>query len=321
VGTVPATPAQGYRFLCAAEDDAGLLSAMILAEAEKFCLKNRIPGIHLLFTDPGWAAVLPGLGYTGWEHSHFLWENREYADFEDYLSRFNKNRRKSIRREYRRRQEQNIALGIVKGGDAEEELFSRMFELFTITNDKFIPWDARWVNKDFFLLLEKKFRARSAFVEARRKTPGEARAGDAGELIALAFLVHKGDRIWGRYWGAYEEVKDLHFAACYYAPMEWALREGLRFFDPGAGSPHKILRGFQAVRDYSYHKFFDPPLERLFKGNIAAVNRFEAENRSGLNRALPFKSQGMCGEHCPSCGPSQAKNEISAVFTQTPFVD
>jgi predicted N-acyltransferase len=281
VGAPAASPVEGYRFLHAPETDGEAATAVILEAAENLCVKNKIASISLLWADPLWARTLPDLGYTPWEHTHYLWENSGYADFEDYLSLFSKNQRKNIRREYRRHDEQDIRIGIINGEDAEEEHFRRMFELFTITNDKFIPWDARWVNENFFLRLEKSYRRGVAFVEARRN--------GNGEVLAMAFLVRKGGRIWGRYWGAYEEIRDLHFAACYYAPMDWAIKEGIRFFDPGAGSPHKIRRGFKAVKNRSWHKFFDPVVDRLFRNNIDAVNQYEDENRRALNSELPFK--------------------------------
>jgi predicted N-acyltransferase len=245
-----------------------------------------VVSLNLLFADPRWAEALPGLGYTAWEHSHYVWENENFRSFDDYLARFTKNQRKNIRKEFHGPGEQGVMINVIPGAEAGDEYYRRMFELFTITNDKFIPWDARWVNEEFFLRLEKTFRSRTAFVEARQYSGSE----NAGELLALAFLIRKGDRIWGRYWGTYEEVKDLHFAACYYAPMDWAIKENIRFFDPGAGGPHKIRRGFRAVKNYSYHKFFDPVLERLFKDNIAAVNRYEEENMAALNAELPFKA-------------------------------
>jgi predicted N-acyltransferase len=286
VGVVPATPAEGYRFLCAPDRNETALTRIILAAAEDICRKNAVAGLHILFADPLWGRGLEKLGYTAWEHSHFLWENAGYADFEDYLGVFSKNQRKNIRKEYRRPGEQGIDLRIVPGGEALEEHFRRMFELFTITNDKFIPWDARYVNEDFFLRLEKDFRKGVVFVEARRR---DGNVRNLNGLTALAMLIRKGDRIWGRYWGAYEDVRDLHFAACYYAPMDWAIAEKIRHFDPGAGSPHKIRRGFRAVKNTSYHKFFDPVLENLFKTNIGAVNRYEQESIAELNAELPFK--------------------------------
>ncbi|MDR1931615.1 MAG: GNAT family N-acetyltransferase [Spirochaetales bacterium] len=285
VGAVPATPAEGYRFLCAREVNEEELTRLIICAAEDICRKNNVAGLHILFADPLWGAGLEGLGFTAWEHSYFLWENEGFSSFEDYLERFNKNQRRNIRREYAHPRRQGVTVRIVPGEEAGEEHFRRMFALFTITNDKFIPWDARYVNEEFFLRLEKDFRKNIAFVEARRADAAE------GGLIALAFLIRKGGRLWGRFWGAYEDVKDLHFAACYYAPIDWAIGENIRFFDPGAGSPHKVRRGFRPVTGKSYHKFFDPVLERLFKNNIDAVNDYERHTVEELNAELPFKRQ------------------------------
>jgi predicted N-acyltransferase len=305
VGAVPATPAEGYRFLTAPDEDGGALNGLLLDAAEGICRGSGIQALHLLFTDPEWAAAPGSLierGYSAWKHSRFAWENaappgtppgrpedgtQPYADFKDYLSYLNKNQRKNIRKEYQRHEEQNIKLRIVEGSDAAPEYFTRIYDLYSITNDKFIPWDARWVNKDFFRLIEKNFRSRTVFSEACR--PGK-NAGD--ETLAMAMMFRKAGRIWGRYWGAYEEVKDLHFSVCYYTPMDYCIAKKIGYFDPGIGSPHKIQRGFRACFDYSYHKFFDPLLEMLFKTNIEAVNQYEQNNIDELNAGLPFKPGG-----------------------------
>ncbi len=288
VGVVPATPAEGYRFLIAEGNDEALVTDILLAAAEDICVKNGIPGFHILFADPSWAASLAGAGFVPWKHHHYLWENRSYVNFDDYLARFTKNQRKNIRKEKNRSEEQGIEVRIVAGNEVPEDHFRRMFDLYSRTNDKFVPWDARYVNEEFFSIVGKTFGRRIHFSEARE------RAGADGPL-ALAFLVRKGDRVWGRYWGSYEDVRDLHFTACYYAPMEWCISEGIRFFDPGAGSPHKIRRGFRAVADYSYHRLFDPVLDRLFRENIGMVNEYEQGQMDELNAELPLKPEDERG--------------------------
>ena len=285
VGAPAATPAEGYRFLAAPGVSLHDASAALLDAAEEICRENRIPSLNLLWVDPAWAEPLPALGYTRWDHSYYLWENQNFSCFDDYLELFSKNQRRNIRREFNRHHEQGITVRIIPGEEAEAEHYLKMFELYSITNDKFIPWDARWVNEDFFLRLEKSCRHITAFAEARRDCDGE--------ILAMAFLVRGRDRLWGRFWGAYEEVKDLHFTVCYYAPMEYCIQNRIRFFDPGAGSPHKIRRGFKVKQSGSWHKFFDPALARLFKENIGAVNHYEAAQADEMNAGLPFKNRGL----------------------------
>jgi predicted N-acyltransferase len=281
-GVIPATPAEGYRFLAA--DDSGFFDKILLDAAEALCRNNGIRGLHFLFADPAWSLV--ERGYSAWRHQRYVWENPGFACFDDYLEGFNKNQRKNIRREYRRHEEQGIGLRVVEnvpGG--QTGYFDTIHELYTITNDKFFPWDARWVNGDFFRRIEKSYSHRVVFSEAYR-TRNEGRE----ETLALAMMIRKDRRIWGRYWGAYEDVKDLHFAVCYYAPMDYCIREDIRYFDPGAGSPHKVRRGFHSVFDTSWHKFFNPQLEMLFKTNIDEVNRYEMETIDALNKGLPLKA-------------------------------
>jgi predicted N-acyltransferase len=294
VGTVPATPAEGYRFLTARDGDEEALNAALLDAVENICRGNGITALHLLFCDPAWAAAGGSLlerGYYGWKHSRFVWENKPpsgrtavYTDFKDYLSYLNKNQRKNMRKEYHRHEEQNITLKMVEGSDADPAYFSHIYRLYSITNNKFIPWDARWVNEDFFRRIGDNFRSRTVFSAACREE------GGGEEILAMAMLFRKSGRIWGRYWGAYEDVKDLHFSVCYYAPMDYCITQKIGYFDPGIGSPHKIHRGFRAAFDHSYHKFFDPALEVLFKTNIEAVNRYEQNAMDDLNSGLPFKS-------------------------------
>jgi predicted N-acyltransferase len=288
-GVVPATPAEGYRFLTA-ENFSGrvLLDNTLLDVAEALCRNNGIRGLHLLFADSAWASrSLVERGYSAWKHQRYVWKNAGFTCFDDYLAGFNKNQRKNIRREYRRHEEQGIGLRIVECNSAggQRKYFDAIHELYTITNDKFFPWDARWVNGEFFRLLGSSYSRRVVFSEAYRKT----QTGGAEKTVALAMMIRKDEKIWGRYWGAYEELKDLHFAVCYYAPMDYCIREGIRYFDPGAGSPHKVRRGFRSVFDTSYHRFFDPLLEKLFKTNIDAVNSYEDETIDALNDGLPFK--------------------------------
>jgi predicted N-acyltransferase len=294
VGTIPATPAEGYRFLTAEGEDPRILGGALLDAAENLCRRQGIRGIHILFADPSWASLLEERSYRSWKHSRFIWENAlprapgvspktprpdRFASFEEFLSLFNKNQRKNIRKEYRRHEEQGIHLRILPGEAAEADCFNRIFELYSITNDKFIPWDARWVNGDFFRLLGEYFRPRTLFSQALL---GE-------ETLALAMMFRKGDRLWGRYWGSYGAPRDLHFAACYYAPMDYCIREGIRLFDPGLGSSHKIRRGFRAALDRSWHVFFDPVLEGFFTAAVKRANRLEEETMEALNAEIPFK--------------------------------
>ena len=106
--------------------------------------------------------------------------------------------------------------------------------------------------------------------------------------VGMSFLLTKGDQLYGRYWGSLKRINHLHFNACYYGPIEWAINHGIKRFDPGAGSTHKLRRGFVAVPNHSLHRFYDPRLQQIMRQHIDEINQMEQQHIEDLNKQLPF---------------------------------
>jgi predicted N-acyltransferase len=104
----------------------------------------------------------------------------------------------------------------------------------------------------------------------------------------MSFCLYKGDRLYGRYWGSLQEIDCLHFDACYYTPIEWAIDRGIQSFDPGAGGRHKKRRGFPATPNYSLHRFYNNRLAQILKSYIGQINEREQEEIDAVNEDLPF---------------------------------
>jgi predicted N-acyltransferase len=92
-------------------------------------------------------------------------------------------------------------------------------------------------------------------------------AKKGSEVIASTTNVIKGDTLYGRYWGALQNARFLHFNVCYYAAIEYCIGAGIERFEPGAGGDYKFLRGFDPQPTYSLHFLAEPRL-------AAAVARF-----------------------------------------------
>jgi hypothetical protein len=280
VGMSPFTPMIGYRFLMAPGTNPDELTGRMLAETERFCRYHGLGGCSYHFTDPQWVDEIAARGFCPWVHQSFVWENEGFLSFDDYLSRFNANQRRNIRRERRRLAEQRIRVDMVTGEELPGDFYERMHAFYSRTNDQFGPWGCKYLTGDFFALLPNHFRERLVF----------AVASDGGrrDPIGMALLVTKGEHLYGRYWGCGREVEFLHFEACYYRPIEWAVASGIRQFDPGMGGGHKLRRGFKAVANYSLHRFMDPVLRQIMERHIGAINRLEHEEIAALNRSLPL---------------------------------
>ena len=283
VGMSPATPAVGYRFLMADGMDQTGVMAEMLSAIDAFCEERKISSCHMNFVDLPWFDQWPSNGFIGWQHQSFLWRNQDYACFDDYLATFKSSQRRNIRRERNRMQQHGIDLRAMTGDEITPDMDDTMFHYYLRTNARYGPWAARYLNGDFFHRIFRNCRHRLLIIAAY-KPP-------SSQPLALSMLLVKDRHLIGRYWGCIEPIKDLHFNMCFYSPIKWAIDHGIRTFDPGAGSAHKIYRGFEAVSNTSLHRFYDARLKVLFQHLIEEVNQMETSNVEALNRKLPFANK------------------------------
>ena len=111
---------------------------------------------------------------------------------------------------------------------------------------------------------------------------------DPGDPVAMSLCVRSDDQLWGRYWGSDAEIDCLHFEVCYYAPIAWAIANGIRHFDPGAGGSNKRRRGFVAQPRVSLHRWSDPRFAAILRQWLPGANAEMAEAMAAMNAELPF---------------------------------
>ena len=281
VGMSPFTPMPGYRFLIAEGENERDLNAIIVSEIDRLCRRYGISGCSFLFADPQWHRGMLNHGFSGWRHQSYVWKNQGYKTFDDYLKIFNSNQRRNIKRERNALEKQGVFVKTFTGRDIPRAFFPMMYSYYERTNDKFGPWGCKYLTKSFFEELFHHYAHRLLFVSAFRYS-------DPSSPIGMSLLVTKGDQLYGRYWGCAGQVSSLHFNACYYKPIEWAIANNIQGFDPGAGGAHKIRRGFTAISNFSLHRFYDSGLQRIMQTHIDEINRLEHEQIDALNHELPF---------------------------------
>jgi predicted N-acyltransferase len=281
VGMSPFSPLMGYRFMIDPGEDESQITRLMVKAIDHFCHTNKISGCSFLFVDPEWKRQMESMGFITWQHQSYAWNNRKFRTFDDYLALFNANQRRNIRRERRSAEDTGILIKPVTGAHISRELFSLMYAYYSRTNHKYGPWGCKYLTKTFFEGLYHRYRHR-VLLMAAYDDPG------ANLPVGLSFLLVKGDRIYGRYWGCSKMINHLHFNLCYYSPIQWAIANGVERFDPGAGSPHKVRRGFEAVANYSLHRFYEPRLTQILEMHIDEINALEQHNIDELNAALPL---------------------------------
>jgi hypothetical protein len=282
LGMSPFTPAEGYRFLIAPGEDEDYLTELMVSAIDHFCDRNHISGCNFLYADPVWKTKMEQHGFTTWLHHSYVWQNRGYQSFDDYLNAFNANQRRNIKRERKAVGTAGLTLKTLQGEEIPKALFPLMYHYYSDTCDKFGWWGSKYLTRKFFEQLYPNYADRVLFVAAYAEQ-------DSRQPVGMSFCLTKGQNLYGRYWGSSQEIDCLHFDACYYTPIEWAINHGIQIFDPGAGGRHKKRRGFPAMPNYSLHRFYHPRLTQILRSYIQEVNDLEQQEMDVINNALPFK--------------------------------
>jgi predicted N-acyltransferase len=292
LGMSPFTPVVGYRFLMASTEDAQALTKVMVAAIEQFCDRNQISGCHFLYVDPDWHQDLQqwGLeqwGFMAWMHHNYVWQNQGFQTFDDYLQMFNSNQRRNIKRERKAMAKAGLGLRAYTGDEIPEQFLPLMYQFYAHHCDKFGWWGSKYLTPDFFERLHHDFAHRVLLVAASNGQGGELPQG-------MSFCIHKGDLLYGRYWGSFQEYDCLHFNACYYSPIEWAIDHGIQTFDPGAGGSHKKRRGFPATPHHSLHRLYHDRFHQIIQTYLNQINPLEAQEIEAINHELPFTRPEVC---------------------------
>ncbi len=247
----PFTPVTGPRLLFRKDVGLPLVAGALARGIPDLAAQLGLSSAHVLFPSDEQAEALQGSGWLSRFGIQYHWFNDGYATFEDFLQRYGSKRRNQIRRERRELQHQGLELQVLTGSDIDSEAVGHAYRFYKCTVGKFL-WGRQYLNFEFFEEICSKLRDQVVLVLARES--GSRR------YVGGAFNLTGGDRLYGRYWGATEEHRFLHFNVCYYAGIEYCIEQGLRIFEPGAGGEHKIARGFQPTLTHSVHYLREPIL-------------------------------------------------------------
>ncbi len=284
LGMSPLSPVLGYRFFLHPDHDPAHCTALMLELIDRFCERNQLLSCNFLYVDPSWRVHAEAAGCRAWLHQQSLWSNPGYSNFEDYLASFNANQRRNIRRERKAVQKAGLTVTPIAAEAITPELLERMHGFYEDHCSRWGMWGSKYLTDDFFRLAEA---LRSHLVLFSAHPQGE----DPHQPLAMSLCVREGDRLWGRYWGSDVEVENLHFEVCYYAPIEWAIAEGIRDFDPGAGGSHKRRRGFVARPHASLHRWYEPQFAGLIQRWLPLANAQQLEEVEAINAELPFSGR------------------------------
>lgn len=258
----PFSPVTGPRLLVRADIDPAIARRTLLGGAVSLAERLEASSLHITFPSQDDWAFLGEEGLLQRQDQQYHWHNAGYATFDDFLGALSSNRRKTIRRERRDAQAGLEIIGLT-GEALTEEAWDAFYQFYEDTGAR--KWGRPYLNRQFYSRLGQTLGDRVLLVMAKR--------GD--RYIAGALNLLGDDCIYGRNWGAVEDVPFLHFELCYYQAIEHAIRLGLPRVEAGAQGQHKIARGYLPAPVYSAHFIADPalrePVRRYLDQERAAV--------------------------------------------------
>ena len=283
LGMSPVSPVLGYRFHVLDGEDAAELTGVLMQAIDTFCEHNGILSCNFLYVDPEWRLLAEAAGCATWLNQQSLWSCGDDRSFEDYLKGFNANQRRNIKRERKAVAKAGITVTPLSGDQLDLALLQTMHRFYEQHCARWGPWGSKYLEESFFEALARLHRDQLVLFSAHR--------GDPRDPVAMSMCVQDGRQLWGRYWGSHEEIDCLHFEVCYYAPIEWALANGIVSFDPGAGGSHKRRRGFVACPNASLHRWYHPRMDALIRAWLPKVNGLMLDEIEAINAELPFKTE------------------------------
>ena len=267
---VPFTPVPGPRLL-------GARPQHLLAAAEAVVVQNDISSAHVTFIDDAGAAECEARDWLIRYGVQYHWQSRGYRDFDDFLDLLSSRKRKAIRKE-RAAAREGLEFRALRGAEIGAAEWESMWRFYQDTGSR--KWGHPYLTRSFFDLIGESMADSLLLFLALRD----------GRPIAGALNLIGSDTLYGRYWGATEEVQFLHFELCYYQAIEWAIANGLTSVQAGAQGEHKLSRGYEPVVTKSAHFIVDA-------GFRSAVQKFLDEERKAiltevewLRTALPYRS-------------------------------
>lgn len=278
VSAIPYTPASGQRLL-APEENQNELFQLLIDTVKQLSKQQSFSGFHCLFPLEKELEWMKKQNFLIRHDCQFHWNNQDYTSFEDFLETLEKKKRKNIRQERKRVDQQKVSLRILNGHTAT----NKDWDDFTLFYEQTFSekYGTATLNQGFFKEVAKNLPDQIILVLADKPD---------GQCIAGSLMYASNTTLYGRHWGCTEQIDKLHFEACYYQGIEYCIKHKLKVFEPGAQGEHKIARGFIPTLTRSAHWLnqspFDESIRAFIKHEKSAVKQYMSSLKS------PYKKVG-----------------------------
>jgi hypothetical protein len=275
--SVPFTPVTGPRLLAPPGPERDARRLMLAGAAITLAERIEASSVHLTFLTEDEARLLRAPSWLSRIDTQFHWLNQGYGSFDDFLARLSSRKRKMIRKERARAVEEGLVLEWVTGSAITEAHWDAFFAFYMDTGSR--KWGSPYLTRAFFSLIGERMAEHTLLVMVKR----------GGRYVAGALNFIGSDALYGRHWGAIEHHEFLHFEACYYQAIEFAIGHGLARVEAGAQGPHKLARGYLPVETRSAHHIRNAAFARAVADYLRHEREAVGDDIAQLASHSPFR--------------------------------
>lgn len=278
---IPYTPATGPRLCVAPGVDRQALIPRVAEALKQRAQKDQLSSIHLLFPDTTLCDALQQQGLDKRRGVQYHWFNHSYQSFDEFLDDFTSRKRKNLKKERRRVEQQGLTLRVLCGDQIPDSIWERFYHFYQITYAR-RSGHGGYLPQAFFELIARTMPEHLVMVLAYEQD-------DPDIPIAGALNFRDSKTLYGRYWGCTKDYEFLHFEACYYQGIEYCIQQGLSRFDPGAQGEHKIQRGFTPIETWSNHWIAASDFRHAVQDFLLRDNEANLDYLQRAREWLPFR--------------------------------
>ena len=275
--SVPFTPVTGPRLLVSDDAQEQDLSYAVTACAVERTKSLGLSSLHLTFLEPDSVEAMERAGLLIRSDQQFHWRNNGYANFGKFLEALSSRKRKQIRKERETAIASGLTLRTLTGNEITEDDWNAFYAFYLDTGMR--KWGQPYLNREFFSEIGRTMGEQAVlFLYERDGTP-----------VAGALNFKSADTLYGRYWGCTEHHPCLHFEACYYEAIDYAIAHDLKYVEAGAQGSHKVARGYEPTKTYSAHWIADEGFRAAVERYLTMETREVEMTMAALDDHLPFK--------------------------------
>lgn len=274
---VPFSPVTGRRLLTLDTPNSAEVEQYLASGMMQLAEKLGISSVHVTFAAKSQWQRLGAAGFLQRTHNQFHWQNQGYSCFEDFLGQLSAKKRKNIRRERRDALADGVVIEWLQGNQIQEHHWDAFYQFYVDTGGR--KWGTPYLTRAFFTLIGASMSDDVLLVMCKR---GDRYIGGAINFVGS-------DCLYGRNWGCTEDVRFLHFEACYYQAIEYAISHGLDRVEAGAQGQHKLARGYLPSHTYSAHWLANKSFSTAVGNFLDEENRYIDEEIDFLQAHSPFK--------------------------------